>query len=83
LNTQNIFYKFFNLAVILQKEKIALLKKKGKRAGAADAGQAGPDPRPARASAGRTGTPPSDSDRMARGPSSLRDRHVCEPGGSG
>jgi hypothetical protein len=28
LNTQNIFYKFLNLAVILQKGKIALLKKR-------------------------------------------------------
>jgi hypothetical protein len=35
LNTQNIFHKFLNLAVILQKGKIALLKKK--RARAADA----------------------------------------------
>jgi hypothetical protein len=37
LNTQNIFFKFLNLAVILQKGKIALLKKK-KWARAADAG---------------------------------------------
>jgi hypothetical protein len=49
LNTQNYFYSFLNLAGILQKGKIALLKKKEKRVGAVDAGQAGPDPRPARA----------------------------------
>jgi hypothetical protein len=55
-----------NLAGILQKGKIDLLKKE-ERAGAVDAGQAGPDPRPARAWRDRTGTPPSDPDRMVRG----------------
>jgi hypothetical protein len=67
LNTQNNFYTFLNQAGILQKGKIELLKKKEKWAGAADAGQAGPDPRPAQATRGRTGTPPSDPDRTARG----------------
>jgi hypothetical protein len=49
LNTKNNFCKFLKLAVILQKGKIGLLKKKEKRAGAVGAGQAGLDPRPARA----------------------------------
>jgi hypothetical protein len=56
----------------VEKGKIDLLKKIEKRAGAADAGQAGPDLRPAQASAGRTVTPPSDPDRTARGSSSPR-----------
>jgi hypothetical protein len=66
LNTQNNFYTFLNLVGILQKGKNDLQKKK-ERAGAMDAGQAGPDPRPAQAWRGRTGTPPSDLDRTARG----------------
>jgi hypothetical protein len=48
LSTQNNFYTFLNHAGILQKGKIALLKKT-KWAEVADAGQAGPDPRLAQA----------------------------------
>jgi hypothetical protein len=58
-----------------------LLKKK-KRAGAVGAGQASPDPRPARAWYGRTGTPLSNPDRTARGLSSSRDG-ACRRGGAG
>jgi hypothetical protein len=47
LVAQNIFYPFLNLALIFEKRKINLLKKKKEWAGAADASQAGPDPRPA------------------------------------
>jgi hypothetical protein len=67
LNAQNNFYTFLKLAAILQKGKNRFAKKKEKRAGAADAGQAGPDLRPAQATRCRTGTPPSDPDRTARG----------------
>jgi hypothetical protein len=70
LVAHNIFYPFLKLAVICKKRKINLLKKKKEWAGAADASQAGPDPRPARAWRDRIGTPPSDSDQTARGPSS-------------
>jgi hypothetical protein len=66
LNTQNNFYTFLNLAGILQKGKIDLQKKE-ERAGAVDAGQAGPDPWPARAWHSQTRTPPSNADRTARG----------------
>jgi hypothetical protein len=59
LNAQNNFYTFLKLAAILQKGKNRFAKKKS-----------GPElytpARPAQ-TRGRTGTPPSDPDRMARG----------------